>query len=784
MSFAGCQSASDVRAVLRREVDGEVAAMLDLIGDADAFDVIELMRLREFSLAGAPDLHPDGSGLNVEIVAALLLGRGARKPPGGVAREETRPHEVIEELHSRASRLMRLATLRLQVEAGLAGGPLAKLSADYQGAVVSIRNLQYDVVRDAFESELFDNPVVAPLMAEHLGYTYGDVIAVRRAMREVAGDRMTALRDETAEMLLAHRDVAPADVPADVARAFMDRMVEFMFLPGQRAAFSVEDVAAASGVAVETVAAVLGSYSQPFDDSASSADRVWEVLTRTSPFLTTPLVADGAGAFAETTNGVGLDSLRRVFEAALPGNSAAVRQYDQKVRMVMSERVALDALERLLCSPAALSGFGYFQPKPEGDSRLLRRDCPSPKAVGIPTEGDGLFVVGDVAVCVEVKGKSMSAAARRGDSARLMSDLKKTIGEGCAQAVRLQTLIEENGGIWLTDGHWFDLSKVREVRSIVALIDDVGPLGTSLHILQHAGIVPLERTPLVVSLHDLEVMAQVCDRASEFLLYLRRRTDSDVSRYYHAVDELDLFSLFLRADLYVAPDPYEHAATYPTAGKVSSRDRKDRKDTAVRTMVGDECAELNRWMEREFLENVLPYEPEPPKPSYNAPERILDLIDTIDAHAGTALVRFGADVLALSGEAQEAVLSLIDRCIGATRDDGLPHDGMMSFAGVWGHPTLFVTAAPQGMPLPKAAEKLQAYMRVKRHQLRSDRAYGLVYDSSGGLGAAIYFNDPVQDDPEMDELVRKLGLKPVGAAGTVPPSARRSTRRLRGKRRR
>ena len=85
---------------------------------------------------------------------------------------------------------------------------------------------------------------------------------------------------------------------------------------------------------------------------------------------------------------------------------------------------------------------------------------------------------------VETKGKSMADQSRRGDMTRLSRDLAATIGGACQQAKRLQDLIETNRGIWLADKTWLDLSLVREVRSVTALLDDVGPLGTAIGQLQ------------------------------------------------------------------------------------------------------------------------------------------------------------------------------------------------------------------------------------------------------------------------------------------------------------
>src|SRR5271165_2470614 len=62
--FAGATSQEALRQRLRGEVETEVAAVLDAIREFDAFDVIELIRLRELPIvpvAALMDGH-DGSG--------------------------------------------------------------------------------------------------------------------------------------------------------------------------------------------------------------------------------------------------------------------------------------------------------------------------------------------------------------------------------------------------------------------------------------------------------------------------------------------------------------------------------------------------------------------------------------------------------------------------------------------------------------------------------------------------------------------------------------------------
>ena len=532
---------------------------------------------------------------------------------------------------------------------------------------------------------------------------------------------------------------------------------------------------------METAAAVLNSYAQTFDESLSAGRRVYDMLVGENPFLLTPLISDGSGNFVATTNDVGLDSLRRIFEASLPQNSAEVRRYDKKVRQPVTERLALQHLETILGSPPAREGFKYFAPLIDGDHAPLGADCADLNQVAKQVEGDGLFLIEDVALCVEVKGKSMAAQARRGDVLRLSRDLKTTIGDAAGQAARLQSLIETNVGLWLGDRTWLDLSHIREVRSVVALLDDIGPLGTAIGELQRAGIVPEQRPPWIASLHDLATIAEICDRPGEFLLYLRRRTDSGVTTHYRAADELDLYMLFLDGALYVEPDPEQIKADHPTVAPVKNRDRRKHVDDAVGTMVVDHCAELNAWMQRHQIEK---HHEQPTKPTFNTASELAPVIDALYEHQAPGRLRSTADLLGVSGETQKKIHQAIADCARMTRKDGQYHEVMLSFAGLWGHPTLFAATRPRAAESELVQRRLQTYMRAKRYQLSSDRALGLIFDDRAHLEQVIYLNAPHVKNPEMDALVEAIHLQPVGdrSPRQVPPHARRSTRRLRGKR--
>ena len=780
--FYGCKSVAHVRSVLREQVELETSAMLDLVAEADAFDVIELMRMHEFPSVPDPRVTmPSGSALAVELVAAVLLSRSSRKP-SDVPREETRPHEKIAELHARAKRLARLATYRQQYEAKFSDHVLAGLASDYQGAVLNIRNFQYDHIRNEQERRLFRHPVVEEVMNQHLGYGYDDVVGVRSALKSISADRMTSLRDKIGDIMVEHQGDSSEEVPEQAISRFREAMVALMFLPGERATIYAREIAEAGQLNEARVLKVLNSYSQDFDDSIAAGMRVFDLLTATNAFLTTPLVADGAGGFVSTVNDPGLDSLRRVLEQALVSHESDWRRYDQRARQSVSEGLAIESFERVLDCKALHKGFHYYAPKKGRSEGDVNAGCREVNSVADRVEGDGLFLVDDVAIVVEVKAKSVASQSRRGDVRRLKADLKATIGDANKQAARLQRLIEVNGGVWLTPDSWLDLSQVREVRSVIVLLDDVGPLGVAIGDLQVAGLLAERRPPWVASLHDLMVVAEICDRPSEFLLYLRRRTDSGVATVYRAFDELDLFMLFLNGELYVDDDPGEVRREHNPVPQAKDWNRRWRDESAVGTIVADHCQSLSEW----YLRDQIPdFEQQPTKPTFNIAQEIAPLVDSIAKRGQPGWLRCTTDLLSLSGGTQVRLVQGIRECRRRASVDGKYHDMFMSFAGMWGSPTVLVGVIPALGDNIAFRDQLYQYALVKGYQLRSDRTYGLLFNAEGDFLDCVYITNPPRSDADLDRLVVEMGLQSDGQASMPkPPYARRSTKKLRGKRKR
>jgi hypothetical protein len=776
--FTDAATEGELQQRLRSEVETEVSAMLDAIQDFDAFDVIELIRLRELPVAPVAALvhGHDGNAAAIDLISLVCLSRASRMP-SGKDRTATEPHHAISDLHNRATRLLRLATVMHTASSAVASDPLARLASEYQSYLVRVRKLQYDSVQAEHDDALFDRPDIDVLLQIHLGFTYSDFKVVRSAIQERYSRTLTGLRDETGDIMMQCQTEDRSPTEQELER-FRESMSALMFLPGERASFAVADIVSESALDASQVKAVLDAFSIEFDDTEEAAAVVAAFLRGVNPLLRTCLVKDDAGNFVMTGGQIGTDSFRMIAEAALKVDNKAWKRYN-RTRAGVTEGAARAAVGRTLKSPVTHSNLKYFAPRDGSMNADLDVGCRSPQAVGDHAECDGLFIVEDVAICVEVKGRTIADSARRGDRARLATEIKAIFGEGARQARRLEGLISENDGLWLEDGSWLDLSAVREVRSIVVGLDYFGPLAVALGDLQRAGMLGEGSLPWIASLHDLEVISKVIDRPAEFLLYLRRRTDSGVATYYRGADELDLFMLFLDGGLYVEQDPDEVRRRHPAAGAARSRDQKQHLRDACSTLVGTHTDPLDAWMY--WIESTSPYEID--KPTFNTHPAAEDIVDFLADGRKPGWFRSGADLLGLAGTAQKKLGDFFRQMVDESKADNRWHSMVQGYAGMWGYPMLFAGTTPSSHTDEESAQKLHSYMTAKKHQMQADRSLGLLLNNRREIVHVIYMNDPPGDDPELDALGTAIGLRSVTEPGRgIPPSALRATHRLRGMR--
>jgi hypothetical protein len=751
-------------------VEAAVKRIIAAVDGADAFDVLDLMRQREVMGArfGFEEPRHEASAVALEIVAIVLLARGQRE--GTVRSIEGSAQRSIDTLHDAAVQVLHVGNFALLAAAESSPDELASLTAHNKGNVLNVRNRQYPDIHDSINSELFDGRDGMP---PELGFSYSEFIAVREEILDLYAENFLGAMGELLEISQAWAEDHSAPRSPQLAERARRAIVDARATPGSRASFTVGDIVSRTGVKAGNVAAVLSLFSVEFAEQ-DPVTAVLRFLDGENPFSGAGLIRDERNNFLQLAIQIGTDHFRQTVELALKG-TPGFQPYNER-RKLVSESMAIRYLEQVLQVPVAYTELHYFAPKRGIDVSALGRAADKITSVGQDSEADALFIIDDVAICVEVKGSSFSVGAKAGNADLMKRDLEKTIGSATAQAHRLENLIERNGGLWLVDRTWLDLSQVREVRSIAVCLDDLGPLAIGLDALVRGGIITAEKFPWIVSIHDLAVIASVLDRAPEFLLYVRRRTEPATSRRFNAIDEMDLFMLFLNGGLYLEPDPDWVFQQHPMslAPTLSQRRRFGGQAKSIR--VDTHTDPLDEWMERGDTGS------EAAKPVFLSVPKVLEIVDFLADDRKPGWFRFAADLLNLSWETQTSIGEGLRQIAKSTKTDRLHHSMMMCFAGAWGFPSLFAYTRAPGISVREALDGLDRYLALKKHQLQSDRALGLLVDQDGRIIAIRYSNLLPVADAELDQLVKTMRLVPVERmARAVPPSSKRVTKRLRGK---
>jgi hypothetical protein len=189
--------------------------------------------------------------------------------------------------------------------------------------------------------------------------------------------------------------------------------------------------------------------------------------------------------------------------------------------------------------------------------------------------------------------------------------------------------------------------------------------------------------------------------------------------------------------------------------------------------VGTFTDPLDAWMY--YAEGTSPFPAE--KPSFTSNPVIFELVDFLAEQRRPGWFRFAADLLSLSGKTQARLATGIKKLWRQTRADGRPHSLMQSYAGAWGHPAFFAAAIPTTADSTAAAESLRRYMSAKKHQLRSDRALGVLFDERGSIIDVVYANEPHAPSVELDLLVERMELMPLSRSNRPPWDSDRSRSR-------
>lgn len=736
----------------------------------------------------------DPPAAHLELIALALASRDAVSPPSSDASEADTAFNP-EDVRVAAAKAMATGSMLPLFEAAPTGDPFSQVLFQSTQREIMMRNPVYPhMLLDTLRG-LFGDPAVESDCRDTLGFTGLEAVNILEQARLMSitalqerFDRLLAARDASMPVLerraAAQHPASPAgvdgeDIPESlpqehvaVIRELMSALEEITTNVGDSAVLDVDELARRTGYPVSTVTAVLDAFT--LSGLADSAEAVERFFTGDNPLRTAPIITDSNGSRMLVHDGLALPAVREVIESRLKA-AGKVAAYDRH-RGQWVEDHAVDLLAGLFPGAAVHRGFDYFIPDPEAAPPQT-----SPRDYTKRVEADGLILIDDVALIIEVKSVALTAEARAGVSRRLRGKLRDIVTAAAKQADRLRQRIandgtlrlNNDGTLRLNDGEWLDVSGVREIHTIAVGLEDLSGVTTATSLLVHAGVLGSSHIPWTVSVHDLRIICELTERPSELLLYLRRRTQPETTSMFLAVDELDLFLLFQSRGLFVEPDPNRLAEIFPGSGPPSVA-AKRRYAEQQPEMIPGRTRPLDAW----YTSILDPAKPAAEKPRYTGDQKLLHLVDAVTALRAPGWLSTATLLLEGSAKAQHSFGGFAAKLAREVKRDGQHHMLTWLMADSTDRPCVLVWACAGPDESDEDFEQeLTDYLAAKKYQVKAYRAACMVFDPhTVELRRIIFDNRINHHDEELERRAQQL-VPPGRMTGTPVMGSHRPGKR-------
>ena len=643
--------------------------------------------------------------------------------------------------------------------------PMSQVAFATRMREVWLRNSSYpDMVRKTIFA-LFGQADVARTLQEHLGFSATDADRVLTALHDVQVERMNA-RTEYSMGRLAE---LTADAVPDRA-AFQIAWNTCWQPTADVAAIAAADVAAALDMPVGLVESVLDEFAIAVGE-ATAHDLAEAFVEGRNPLRTHPVVKTTRGDYMLVHDALSLPAIREHLESVL--KSTPIWEKYQKWRGDLAESLTQAAFEQVLPGADVYASFDYFVPANEAEREG------EPAGYTKRVEGDLLLVHDDVAVIVEVKSNAMSATSRTGTESILRRDLTAIITRAAAQAARVEERIDQDGGIRFHKSGWLDLAHIREVHTVAVSLEDLPGVATAAGDLIAAGLLSPPHVPWTVSLHDLQVIADLVDRPAEFLLYLRRRTSPLMPLKFRATDELDLFLYFFEAGLFVEPDPRSSSGNLPHLSTPKPSDIR-RYEQQKFIIISSRTDALDEWHSRDLPGG----NPDATKPTMSK-AALAPLVDELRTRKDYAWLSTGATLLSANAATQDQMSRIPGQLRRAKNGAGHERSQTVALGADQREGWLLVWATrAERADLEKSRSSLRLYLQAKKYQLGLHRGTAFVYDEPTGNLIDVIFDDRLPiPSAELDVEVQKLRSIDSSRAPLPPRAKGTSARSHRNKKR-
>jgi hypothetical protein len=257
--------------------------------------------------------------------------------------------------------------------------------------------------------------------------------------------------------------------------------------------------------------------------------------------------------------------------------------------------------------------------------------------------------------------------------------------------------------------------------------------------MAEAGFLPADEPPIVISLHELEIICDISGRPAELVQYFLRRKRLNRQRRALAADELDFFMHYLRKGLYWEDDERSDSSNAEHA--------QTEEGAPVRLLSFTD--ELDAYYMYERGERSTPAA----KPEFRHHRDVAAVLDLLDGQRGEAWLSVALSLLDLDTRPRKRVVGDMRRLKMLSEREGQARD--RSYFGPGFGVTVMAVPPSQANELPKM---LQTYCMLKKHQtkVRTWAGFGVFAGPPEPFQVAVVFTGDWRPDPELDRLVSEL----------------------------
>lgn len=347
------------------------------------------------------------------------------------------------------------------------------------------------------------------------------------------------------------------------------------------------------------------------------------------------------------------------------------------------------------------------------------------------TDIDALCVLGNKALCVQVKSKKLTELSRTGDDNQLHKDFQGAVQDAYKQGLvsRLEVL-ERSSEFFDENGNKITLSEgINEVYIMVITTENYPSLTHQAHIMLDKK--EYDPFPIVLTVFDLELIIDYLNDPYDLLYYIRQRTL--LMDYFRADEEIVYLGYHLDRKLWKSPNT-NFFVIDSSFGQVIDRNYYPKKAGLDVSDEGDVIK--NRWKNEGF-------------------DNLCDRLKTLNESKITDII---FHLLDWSGDARKNLVDYLIKTKKQTVKDGMAHDFSIPPDGSYS-PRVGVTYYSLNSGSVKDLQKrLLTICQARKYKSKGDVwiGFGSLNNSHEMIDAVVFNEQKWESDKDLETMSNAL----------------------------